>query len=232
MPLKNWCLIHVGCSKSSLKHSIHFCGIFPSLKQNFIEYRSSKVSSRPDCIFETHQLWQSGFTRVYSNCCCSWSFETEIVKIGQSFHKMYSNNILNFQEFTTIFNAWTKKSGNLLNALCNSLFFITRSVEIGYKCVCVCVRVWERKRDRERERDERFGLRLMDCYIFLTLVVILYSGPSVFASLTGVGIRRDLLGAVYSRLLCTCRPLSESFVWPNPFWMLDRLFFLWLSVYI
>ena len=30
---------------------------FPSLKQNFIAYRSSKVSSRPDCIFEIHQLW-------------------------------------------------------------------------------------------------------------------------------------------------------------------------------
>ena len=31
---------------------------FPSLKQNFIVCRSS---SRPDCIFEIHQLWQSGF---------------------------------------------------------------------------------------------------------------------------------------------------------------------------
>ena len=30
---------------------------FPSLKQNFIAYRSS---SRPDCIFEIHLLWQSG----------------------------------------------------------------------------------------------------------------------------------------------------------------------------
>ena len=30
---------------------------FQSLKQNFIAYRSSKVSSRPDCIFEIHQLW-------------------------------------------------------------------------------------------------------------------------------------------------------------------------------
>ena len=29
---------------------------FPSLKQNVIAYRSSKVSSRPDCIFEIHQL--------------------------------------------------------------------------------------------------------------------------------------------------------------------------------
>ena len=30
---------------------------FPSLKQNFIGYRSSNVSSRPDWIFEIHQLW-------------------------------------------------------------------------------------------------------------------------------------------------------------------------------
>ncbi len=55
--------------------------IFPSLKQNFIAYRSSKMS---DCIFEIHQLWQSGFSRVYSNCCCSCLFEPEIIKIGQS----------------------------------------------------------------------------------------------------------------------------------------------------
>ena len=30
--------------------------MFPSLKQNFIAYRSSKVSSRPDYIFEIHKL--------------------------------------------------------------------------------------------------------------------------------------------------------------------------------
>ena len=70
IPLKNWCSIHSRCSKSSLKHSIRFCGLFPSLKQNFIAYRSSKVSSRPDCIFEIRQLCQSCFIRVYSNCCC------------------------------------------------------------------------------------------------------------------------------------------------------------------
>ena len=109
MPLKNWCSIHARCSKSSLKHSIHFCGIFPSLKQNFIAYRSSKVSSRPDCIFEIHQLRQSGFSRVYSNCCCCCSFECEIIKIGQSSHKMDSNKRLNFQESTTILNAYPKQ---------------------------------------------------------------------------------------------------------------------------
>ena len=73
---------------------------FPSLKQNFIAYRSSKVSSCPDCIFEIRQLWQSGFSRVYSNCCCSCSFEAEIIKIGQSSHKVYSNNIVkSLQQF-------------------------------------------------------------------------------------------------------------------------------------
>ena len=59
---------------------------FPSLKENFIAYRSSKVSSRPDYIFEIHQLRQSGFGRVYSNYCCRFSFELEIIKIGQSSH--------------------------------------------------------------------------------------------------------------------------------------------------
>ena len=81
---------------------------FPSLKQNFIAYRSSKVSWRPDCIFEIHQLWQWGFSRVYSNFCCSCSFKPEIIRIGLSSHKMYSNNIPNFQESTTILNACTK----------------------------------------------------------------------------------------------------------------------------
>ena len=86
---------------------------FPSLEQNFIAYRSSKVS---DCIFYFHQLWQSGFSRVYSNCCCSCSFEREIIKIGHSSHKIYSNNIVNFQVSKKILNACTKKYGNLLTA--------------------------------------------------------------------------------------------------------------------
>ena len=109
MPLKNWCSIHARWSKSSQKHSMRSVAFFPSLKQNFIAYRPSKVSSRLDCIFEIHQLWQSGFSRVYSNCYCSCSFEPEIIKFFQSPHKMYNNNMVNFQESTTILNASTKK---------------------------------------------------------------------------------------------------------------------------
>ena len=108
-PLKNWCLIPARCFKSSLKHSVRFCGIFPSLKQNFIAYRSFKVFSRPDCIFEVHYLWQWDFSRAYSNCYSRCSFEPEIIKIGQSSHKIYSNNILNVQESATILNTCTKK---------------------------------------------------------------------------------------------------------------------------
>ncbi len=37
------------------------------------------------------------------------SFEPEIIEIGLSSHMMYSNNIVNFQESTTILNACTKK---------------------------------------------------------------------------------------------------------------------------
>ena len=89
---------------------------FPSLKQNFMADCSPNVSSRPDCIFEIHQLWKSVFSTVYSNSFCSYSFEPEIIKISQSSHKMYSNNILNFQESPTILDVCTKKFGNLLNS--------------------------------------------------------------------------------------------------------------------
>ena len=85
---------------------VSVASFFPCLKHNFIAYRSSKVL---DCIFEIHQLWQSGFSRVYFNCCSRSLFEPEIIKIGQLSHKMYSNKILNFQESTTILNAHTKK---------------------------------------------------------------------------------------------------------------------------
>ena len=71
---------------------------FPSLKHNFIVYRFSKMSSCPDCVFEIHQLWQSGFSRGFSNSFCSCSFEPQIkIRTAQSSHKIYSNNILNFQ---------------------------------------------------------------------------------------------------------------------------------------
>ena len=83
MPLKNRCSIHARCSKITLKHSICFCGIFSKFFfQNFIACRFSKVSSHLDCIFEIYQLWQSDFSRVYSNSFCSCSFEPEIINIS------------------------------------------------------------------------------------------------------------------------------------------------------
>ena len=122
MLLKNWCSIHARCSKSSLKHSICFCGIFSKFKTKFYLYRFSRVSSSPDSIFEIHRLWQSGFSRVHSDCCCSCSFEPEIIKNGQSSHKMYSNNILNSQESTTIVNTCTKKVWKLIEGTTYIMF--------------------------------------------------------------------------------------------------------------
>ena len=86
--------------------------------QKSFAYRSSKVSH---CIFELHLLWQSGFSRVYSKCCCSCSFKPEIIKIGQSSYKMYCNKIVNFQESTPILNAHMKKVWKLI--ACSSYIF-------------------------------------------------------------------------------------------------------------
>ena len=105
----------------------------PSLKQNFIAYRSFKVS---DCIFEILQLWQSDFSRVYSSCCCSCRFEPEIIKIGQSSHKMYSNNILNFQESTTILDAHTNKVWKLI--VCTSYVKQFASNFLFLDCLIEC----------------------------------------------------------------------------------------------
>ena len=57
------------------------------------------------------------------------SFEAEIIKIGQSSHKMYNNNILNFQESTTILNACPKKSGK--HHLC-TLHLVETSAQQSY----------------------------------------------------------------------------------------------------
>ena len=112
---------------------------FPSLKQNIIAYHSSNVFSRPDCIFDIHQLRQSGFSGVYSNGFCRCSFEPEIIEIGQSSHKMYSKNILNFPVSSTILNACTKKKYENLLDIPRIYIYI-----YIYMCVCVyiCSRGW------------------------------------------------------------------------------------------
>ena len=105
MPHKNWCSIHARWSKSSLKHSIRSCGIFSKFKTEFYCISFFPASRLH---LEIHQLWQSGFSRVYSNCCCNCWFEPEIIRISLSSHIMYNNNIMNSQESTNILNAFTK----------------------------------------------------------------------------------------------------------------------------
>ena len=87
-------------------------------------YRYSKVS---DCIFEVHQLWQSGLSRVYSNSCCSSSFETEIIKISQSSHKMYT-------EFSRIYDNFKCMYKKRLET-----YWMHHVCIYIYMCVCVCV---------------------------------------------------------------------------------------------
>ena len=119
-----------------------FRTFFSKFKTEFIAYCSSKVS---DWIFEIHQLRQTGFIRVSSNCCSSSWIEPEIIKIRRSSHKMYSNNILNFQVSTTILNARTKKVWKLIVCPCIYIYvYIYISVCVCLcVCVCVCVCVCE-----------------------------------------------------------------------------------------
>ena len=81
---------------------------FPSLKSEFYcisVLLKSKIAFLKFTSFDNH-----GFSRVYSNCCCSCSFAPEIIKISQSSHKMYSNKILIFQVSMTILKCLYKKS--------------------------------------------------------------------------------------------------------------------------
>ena len=71
---------------------------------------------------------------MYSNSFCSCSFELEIIKTGESSHKRYSNNILNFQESTTFINAQKKKVWKLI--VCTS--YITTLLE-GVFILVYCV---------------------------------------------------------------------------------------------
>ena len=84
-----------------------------------------------------------------SNSCCSCSFEPEIIKIGLSSHKMYSNNIVNFQESTTNLNACTKRNletywRHLVDTLQESDFsLVRRFFSKIFKRIC-CTRKRER----------------------------------------------------------------------------------------
>ena len=123
MQLKSWCSTHGRKAVWSIPYvSVVF---FPSLKQNFIAFRSSNVS---DFIFEIHRLWLLDFSRVYSNSCCSCWFEPEIIKLVQSSHMIYSNHIVNSQESTTILNACTKKVWKFI--VCTSYLIATNDIEI------------------------------------------------------------------------------------------------------
>ena len=80
---------------------------FPSLKQNFIAYPYFKVS---DCILEITSCDNQALVGYFPIAAVAVHLNLKSEKIDQLSHKMVSNNILNFQESTTILNASIKKS--------------------------------------------------------------------------------------------------------------------------
>ena len=71
MPLKNWCSIHVRYPKTVWSIPYVSVAFFPSLNRVLLHIVLPYVQI---AFFKIHQLWQSGFSRVYSNSCCSCWF--------------------------------------------------------------------------------------------------------------------------------------------------------------
>ena len=129
-------------------------------------YHFSKFKTEFYCIsfFLTSRLhfWNSPavtirFSRVYCNCCCSCSFEAEVIKTGQSSHKMYSNKILNFQESMAILNACTKKSGNLLKTpyIYIYIYIQPKFYNFLYNVQSVVIQYWIKCFNKERDYVEK-----------------------------------------------------------------------------
>ena len=112
-------------SRRDFKSKNPLSGFAPKQTKESSAWRATYI------VLQIHQLWQLGFSKVYSDSCCSCSFEPEIIKIDQSSHTMYSNNIVNFQGSTTILNACTKKVWQLVECTTyneNNFFFLASSV--------------------------------------------------------------------------------------------------------
>ena len=75
---------------------------------------------------------------MYSNCCCSCSFETETIKIGQSSNKMNSNNIVNFQESTTILNVCTKKVSKPIESTTYLIYMYEEDLALNNLQLLIC----------------------------------------------------------------------------------------------
>ena len=97
---------------------------------------------------------------MYSNCFCSCSFEPEIIKTGQSSHKIYSNDILNFQMSMTILNACTKKVWKLIECT---------------MCVYVYIYIY---RERERENLALNNIQGLICHKTQLNFVYQFHSPS------------------------------------------------------
>ena len=81
MPLKNSCLIHAWCSKSSLAHSIRFyCIILSKFKTILLH---SVLLKCQIAFLKFTSSDNQALAGWIPNCFCSCSFEAEIIKIGQ-----------------------------------------------------------------------------------------------------------------------------------------------------
>ena len=118
MPQKNRCSIYARWSKSSLKHSLRSFGIFPSLKQNFIAYRSSKVSD-----------W------IFLKLLC---FDL-LTRPKMPFRVMHRKEVTHTQ---TLSNPFRNLTNNLRGKIFYKEVFLRLSVCVVYSCDFIIVRLF------------------------------------------------------------------------------------------
>ena len=109
---KNWCSTQARWSKSSLKHSIHFYGIFSKFKNRILQHIVHL--KRQIAFLKLTSCDNQALVGCIPIASVAVPLKTEIIKISQSSHNMDSNNYTEISRVYTIFKCpYEKKSGNL-----------------------------------------------------------------------------------------------------------------------
>ena len=115
MPLQNWCSIYARCSKSSVKYSIRFCGIFPSLKHNFLHIVLLKCPHVQIAFLKFTICDNQALVGCIPILAVAVHLNLKSQKLVSHLIRCIAITYW-IPESTTILNGCTKKSGNLLNA--------------------------------------------------------------------------------------------------------------------
>ena len=120
MPLKNWCSIHACSSRSSLKHSIRFCGIFTKFKTEF--YCISFIQSVRLHFFKFPSCDNLALVGCIPIAAVAVHLNLKSQTMVSYLIKCIAITYWIFEESTTILNTYTKKVCKLI--VCTSYVLV------------------------------------------------------------------------------------------------------------